>query len=167
LGTAAAAAFILTAGLAVPASAIVNGPCTGEARDTTGKATPSTFDIVHQEKWVVSKESKLSGEGHAEPAQGQGFAYAMAFGFGLWEIGGGVDNNHNSHDGSGSLDITQIADKVRVIGVSGASDSCSGELTIVVGDEGPLDTIEGKAAIFIAFLGLVITAVTGLRARGY
>jgi hypothetical protein len=87
----------------------------------------------------------------------------MAFGVGLVQIAGGTGHGQS---GSGHLDVSTYADKARVIGVSGASDSCSGFLTIVAGDERPLDTLVGKASIVSAALGVVLITAVALRARG-
>lgn len=147
---------------AIPASAYVSPPCHANATDSTGKAVPPSITIDNTDVWNVSKDSKLSGQGTAPTDQTSGFAYASAFGFGVIPIAGG--NGHGT-SGTGSLDVSAFASYVRVIGVVGASTSCSGYLTVIVQDDSVLATLAGILSVVVSVVGLLGLIWVGLRSR--
>ncbi len=147
---------------AAPALAYVSPPCHANASDSTGKAVPSSITIDNTDVWNVSKDSMLSGRGTAATDQTSGFAYASVFGFGIIPIAGG--NGHGT-SGSGSLDVSKVSGFVRVIGVEGASTSCSGYLTVVVQDDSVLATLAGIGSLVVSVVGFLGLVWVGLRSR--
>ena len=83
LGLAAVAVIPVLLSSSVPAAAYINGGCTATATDSSGRAQPATIEVQSTDTWNVSKDSQLSGTGHAPTPQNKGFAYAEAFGLSL------------------------------------------------------------------------------------
>jgi hypothetical protein len=158
---------------ATPASAYIDGPCTAEGHAVSGRAVPDTFHVESGSVWNVSKDANLQGEGKSLAGKFKwGFAYATMFGFSIsgFPIAGGEDKTGDgSESGSGSLDVSKVSDKFKVIAVSGAGgvDSgkavCTGGLQIVILDESALDTLAGKLAVVIAVVGALGLGFVGLR----
>ena len=158
----AAAAVGAVVATASPAWAYVSPDCHASATDSTGRAVPSSIRIDDTNVWNVSRDSKLSGRGTAATEQTFGSASATLFGLGVIPIAAGRGHGQS---GGGSLDVSVFADKVRVVGAVGASDSCSGYLTVVVRDESALDTLAGKVAAGAAALGALGVLGVALRRR--
>jgi hypothetical protein len=163
-----AAAIALPAiGLAsVPAAAYISGGCTAKATDSSGKATPATIQIESTDIWHVSKDSHLSGTGHAPTKQKKGFAFANAFGLAISfiPIAGGEDKTGDgSQEGSGSLDVSAYSDKFRVFAAAGASSDCAGALAVVIDDVSALSTLVGQVSLGMAVLGLLVVLLIALR----
>jgi len=158
------AAIAVGAVLATAASAwaYVSPGCHAAATDSNGQAVPSSIRIDDTNVWNVSKDSKLSGTGTAATEQTFGSANAVLFGLGVIPIASGRGRGQR---GSGSVDVSAYADKVRVISVAGASDSCNGYLTVVVRDESALDTLAGRVAAGAAALGAIGVFGVALRRR--
>lgn len=160
------AALAATMGIvsAGPAYATVSGEgCGATAVDSTGKANPPSIDITSTAVWHISKDSVLSGEGHAGSDQTQGSASAGAFGFGIVPIASG--SGHGT-TGKGSLDVSQFHSVARVILGVGSSDTCSGSLVLIVDDESALDTWAGRASVGLLVIGAIGVLAVGLRSRG-
>jgi len=145
---------------AVAASAHVEGAgCSGSATDTKGKAIPPQVDLGKTDVWTVSKDSYITGEGTA-PGEESGSAYAIVFGFPIpVSLGGGPKGSF----GQASLDVSQFSQYARVIAVAGQSTTCSGYLTLVVGDVQALDTWLGKGALAMIGLGIIGLVALALR----
>ena len=156
---AAVAAIGATMLMSRPTQAYVSPPCHAEANgapagggSTNGMQTHIVID--GQDEWDVGKDWKLSGFGTAPTPQKSGSADAVAFGFGLVPIASGSDPKGKTR-GEGSLDVSAVSDKARVIAAAGSSDDCSGFLTVVVKDESAFDTAAGKVSAGVGGLGFL------------
>jgi hypothetical protein len=161
VGIAVAAAFMVMVGISLPASAHLEGAgCAGVATDTNGKANPATVDFATTDVWTVSKDSFIKGSG-TTPHEEAGSAYGVAFGYPIpIQFGGGEKGTF----GSATLNVADFSKYARVIGVAGSSASCSGYMTLVIGDVSAIDTIAGKAVLGAMVFGLLGVAALALRA---
>lgn len=173
VGLALATGVLAAGALATPARADISGPCeaTGYASPGTGAihsakeataAGASTIDVKTNDVWHVTEGSTLSGSGHADPEQTQGHAEAGAFGIFVTIASG----SGKGHDGSaGPLKVSDLATYTDRIEVTGGSDSCSGDLLIIVDGKNPLTTVAGGGAAVITVVCAAGTAAIAARRR--
>lgn len=148
-------AILLMLTIGSHAAAVVRGGCSAQA---TGSVSGSV-DITTANEWRVKSTDIVNGRGNAPVEQRRVTVNVMTMGIALPII-----NTEGDPKTSGSAGPYAVADYsrfARVIAVSGASDSCSGSLKIVVDDVGVMQTalgIGGAVATLIGVLGMVAMA---------
>jgi hypothetical protein len=167
------AAGSLAAVVAPPARADISGPCEATGYESPGAdaihnakeattAGATSIDIKNNDVWHVHEGSTLSGSGHATPEQTQGHAEVGAFGISITIASG----SGKGHDGSaGPLKVNDLATFTNRLGVTGGSDSCSGDLLIVVDGKNPATTVAGGGGLALGVIGLGGVAGVAMRRR--
>ena len=138
---------------AVSAQATVHGGCTATA--TASKS--GQIDLVGASTWHVKDADVLNGQATAPTSQKSAQLKVLLFGIGLPLL----DNQGNSLSGvAGPYRIADYDRYTRVLAVAGTSNTCDGNILIVVDDVAPLSTwagILGAIATVLGIIGLVAT----------
>lgn len=131
-----------------PALGLVTGGCTAKATGTRSGA----IDLTTQAEWHVSSDDIVSGSGTA--ATDQTFVTISADVLGVpvpivRATGKGKEGT------AGPYDISIYRWMARTIAVSGSSDSCTGNVTLIIDDVNPFATAFGGGGIALGILGLL------------
>jgi hypothetical protein len=149
------ALFLLIGLFVVPlsAQATANGGCTATA--TASKS--GTIDLAVASTWHVKDADVLNGQAAAPTPQKSAHLKVLLFGIGLPLL----DAQGNSISGSaGPYRIADYDRYTRVLAVAGTSNTCDGNVLIIVDDVAPLSTwagILGAIAAVLGIIGLVAT----------
>lgn len=133
---------------AMPALAVVTGGCTAKATGTKSGA----IDLVTQAEWHVRSDDVVSGSGTAPTDQT--FVTISAYVLGIpVPI---VRATEKGKDGTaGPYDISIYRWMARTIAISGASDNCTGSVTLIIDDVNPFATALGGGGVVLGVLGLL------------
>ena len=132
----------------VSAEATVHGGCTATA--TASKS--GTIDLAVASTWHVKDEDVLNGQAAAPTRQKSAQLKVLLFGIGLPLL----DKQGNSASGAaGPYRIADYDRYTRVLAVTGSSNTCDGNILIVVDDVAPLSTWAGILGVIAAVLGII------------
>jgi hypothetical protein len=149
------ALLVLIGLLAAPesAQATVRGGCTATA--TASKS--GAIDLTVASTWHVKDADVLNGRATAPTLQKSAQLKVLLFGIGLPLL----DKQGNSVSGvAGPYLISDYDRYTRVLAVAGTSNTCDGNILIIVDDVAPLSTwagILGAIAAVLGIIGLVAT----------
>ncbi len=144
------ALLVLIGLLAAPvfAQATVSGGCTATA--TASKSGP--IDLAVASTWHVKDADVLNGQATAPTAQKSAQLKVLLFGIGLPLL----DKQGNSVSGAaGPYRIADYDHYTRVLAVAGTSNTCDGNILIIVDDVAPLSTWAGILGVIAAVLGII------------
>ncbi len=133
---------------AVPAFGLVTGGCTAKASGTKSGA----IDLTTQAEWHVRSDDIVAGSGTAPTDQTSVTVSAYVLGVPVPIVratGKGKDGT------AGPYDISVYRWMARTIAVSGSSDSCTGDVTLIIDDVNPFATVFGGGGIVLGILGLL------------
>lgn len=132
----------------VPAQATVHGACTATA--TASKS--GTIDLAVASTWHVKDADVLSGQAAAPTRQKSAQLKVLLFGIGLPLL----DKQGDSVSGAaGPYRIADYDRYTRVLAVAGTSNTCDGNILIIVDDVAPLSTWAGILGVIAAVLGII------------
>jgi hypothetical protein len=149
------AALVLIGLLTAPVSAqaTVRGGCTATA--TASKS--GAIDLAVASNWHVKDADVLNGQATAQTVQKSAQLKVLLFGIGLPLL----DKQGSSASGAaGPYRIADYDRYTRVLAVAGTSNTCDGNILIIVDDVAPLSTwagILGAIAGVLGIIGLVAT----------
>jgi hypothetical protein len=144
------ALFFLIGLLVAPlsAQATVHGGCTATA--TAWKS--GTVDLAVASTWHVKDADVLNGQAGAPTPQKSAQLKVLLFGIGLPLL----DSQGNSVSGAaGPYRIADYDRYTRVLAVAGTSNTCDGNVLIIVDDVAPLSTWAGILGLIAAILGII------------
>ena len=147
---AGATMLALTALVVVPAAAhaTVRGGCTATA--TASKS--GTIDLSQASTWHVRDADVLNGQATAPTAQTSAQLKVLLFGIGLPLL----DKQGNTLSGTaGPYRIGDYDRYTRVLSVAGTSNTCDGNILVIVDDIAPLSTWAGIIGLIAALLGII------------
>jgi hypothetical protein len=137
-------------------TATVNGPCT-----VTGIATSGTVDLTTATEWHLLRSDVAGGNGTASSEQTAATVSVYALGLAIPVASGeGDGDTQGSVSGVSVEPFALIAKRWTV---AGSSDSCSGQVLVIIDDVEPYTTATGGGGIIVA---LVAGALMLLTARG-
>lgn len=144
------------------ALATVSGGC-----EVTGESTSGSIDLTTATEWHLRSTDLAGGSGTAPSPQTEATVFAYTLGFGLPIISAESEDEDGDTEGS----VSEIAvSTYAVLGhrffVAGLSDSCSGQVLIVLDDVNPLFTILGGGGLLLAILGLLVVLWAAQRGSG-
>ncbi len=141
-----ALAFVIAP--ATPAAGIVTGGCTG----TASASKSGSVDLTTASEWHLRSDDVVSGSGTAPTDQTFVQIYAYALGVPIPVL----SNTGKGKSGTaGPYAVSSYSWMAKTIAVSGASDSCSGSITIIIDDSSPATTAAGGGGLIVAILGLL------------
>lgn len=130
------------------ARATVHGGCTATA--TASKS--GTIDLAVASTWHVKDADVLNGQAGAPTPQKSAQLKVLLFGIGLPLL----DAQGNSVSGAaGPYRIADYDRYTRVLAVAGTSNTCDGNVLIIVDDVAPLSTWAGILGVIAAILGII------------
>lgn len=144
------ALLVLIGLLAVPVAtqASVHGSCTAKA--TASKSGP--IDLAVSSTWHVKDADVLNGQATAPTPQKSAQLKVLLFGIGLPLL----DKQGNSVSGTAGPYLISDYDRyTRVLAVAGTSNTCDGNILIIVDDVSPLSTWAGVLGLIAAVLGII------------
>jgi len=144
------ALFVLIGLLAVPVSAqaSVRGGCTATANASKSGA----IDLAVASTWHVKDADVLNGQATAPTQQKTAQLKVLLFGIGLPLL----DKQGNSVSGAAGPYLIADYDRyTRVLAVAGTSNTCDGNILIIVDDVAPLSTWAGILGLIAAVLGII------------
>jgi hypothetical protein len=132
----------------VSAQATVSGGCTATA--TASKS--GAIDLAAASNWHVKDADVLNGQATAPTPQKSAQLKVLIFGIGLPLL----DKQGNSVSGAaGPYRIADYDHYTRVLAVAGTSNTCDGNILIIVDDVAPLSTWAGILGVIAALLGII------------
>jgi len=140
----------LTALVVLPAAtqASVRGGCTATA--TASKS--GSIDLASASTWHVRDADVVNGQATAPTSQTSAHLKVLLFGIGLPLL----DKQGNSVSGvAGPYRIGDYDRYTRVLSIAGTSNTCDGNVMIVVDDVAPLATWAGVIGLIAAVLGII------------
>ena len=143
-----ACAFVLAS--SAPAAAVIVGGCT--AQGTASKSTG--VDLTSATEWHLRTDDVVSGSGAAPSNQTFVTVSVQAFGVAIPVLNSTGLNDRTSK--AGPYTVASYSWIARVIPVSGASDSCTGSIDIILDDVNPLATAAGGGAGALALLAVIL-----------
>jgi hypothetical protein len=148
---AALAGAILTALLALPAAAgaTVTGGC-----QVQGTATSGSVDLTTAATWHLRSTDIAGGSGTAPSEQTAASVSAYALGLALPVASGSGDGD--TQGSVSGIAVSAYAALGRRFVVAGSSDSCSGQVEIILDDVNPLLTVLGGGGLAAAIIGLLL-----------
>lgn len=160
---AALAALGLFLALATPvAVATVTGGCT-----VTGTSPAGSIDLTIAGEWHLRSTDVVGGSGTAPSPQKAATVFAYSLGLPLPVVSGQSEDDEGDTEGSASgIVVSTYAVLGHRFVVAGVSDSCSGQVIIVLDDVNPLLTILGGGGLALAILGLLVVLWTARRGSG-
>lgn len=144
--------FVVALACAIPAAvaATVTGGCQVQGTSTSG----GTIDLTTAREWHLKKDDVAGGSGTAPNDQTAASVSAYALGLQLPVASGSGDGGT-----SGSVDGVSVA-AFSALGqrfvVAGKSDSCSGQVLIIIDDVNPALTALGGGGIGALVLGALV-----------
>jgi len=137
----------------VAAQATVSGGCTATA--TASKS--GAIDLAVASRWHVEDADVLNGQATAPTPQKSAQLKVLLFGIGLPLL----DKQGSSVSGvAGPYRIADYDRYTRVLAVAGTSNTCDGNILIIVDDVAPLSTWAGIIGLIAAVLGIIGLAAT-------
>jgi hypothetical protein len=144
-------ALLVVIGLLAPpvsAQATVRGGCTATA--TASKS--GAIDLTVASNWHVKDADVLNGQATAPTPQKFAQLKVLLFGIGLPLL----DKQGNSVSGAAGPYLIADYDRyTRVLAVAGTSNTCDGNILIIVDDVAPLSTWAGVLGVIAAVLGII------------
>ncbi|HEX2647695.1 MAG TPA: hypothetical protein VHO95_10750, partial [Candidatus Dormibacteraeota bacterium] len=141
-------AVIVLVVLSAAAQAAVSGGCTATA--TASKS--GSINLAGASTWHVRDADVINGQASASTVQASAQLKVLLFGIGLPL----VDQQGNSVNGSaGPYRIADYDRYTRVLSISGTSNTCDGNVLIIVDDVAPLSTWAGIIGLIAAVLGII------------
>jgi hypothetical protein len=132
----------------VSAQATVHGGCTGTA--TASKS--GAIDLAVASTWHVKDADVINGQANAPTPQKSSQLKVLLFGIGLPLL----DKQGSSVSGvAGPYLIADYDRYTRVLAVAGTSNTCDGNILIIVDDVAPLSTWAGILGVIAAVLGII------------
>ena len=132
----------------VSAQATLSGGCTATA--TASKS--GAIDLAAASSWHVKDADVLNGQATAPTPQKSAQLKVLLFGIGLPLL----DKQGNSVSGAaGPYRIADYDHYTRVLAVAGTSNTCDGNILIIVDDVAPLSTWAGILGVIAAVLGII------------
>jgi hypothetical protein len=148
---------VLTSGvLAGVASATVTGGCT-----VTGTATSGSIDLTTAAEWHLMRSDVAGGNGTAPTEQTAASVSVYALGLAL-PIASGEGDGDTQGSVSG-ISVEPFALIAKRWTVAGSSDSCSGNVLVIIDDVEPYTTATGGGGIIVALVagGLMLLTSRG------
>ena len=138
-------AFVL---LPAPANATVIGGCT-----VTGSASVSgNTDLTTTAVWNLTNEDQVTGTAEY-PTQTEVHIYVILFSF-PWEIY--TSSGKDTHGSAGPFKVSDYSKYTRIFAAHGTSDTCDGDVLIVVTDQSWFTTGLGLGGLIMAGIGAII-----------
>lgn len=139
---------LLLASAPTSAQATISGGCSATAVATRS----GSIDLTNADVWHVHHNDLVTGEGKSPTAQT--FAQVQVVTFGI--ATSLLDRKGNKQTGSaGPFKVSDYDRYIRVLLVTGKSDSCDGSILVVVDDVSPQATLAGLLGLIIGVLGLL------------
>ena len=145
---AVACAFVLAS--SAPAAATIAGGCTAQGTASKSKGV----DLASATEWHLRTVDVVSGSGTAPANQSFVNVSVVAFGVPI-----PVLNRTGLNDKTGSAGPYMVSSYswiARVIPVSGASDRCTGAITVILDDVNPLTTAAGGGGAALALVAVLL-----------
>jgi hypothetical protein len=149
--------------LIIPATvaATISGGCEGTGSSSSG----GPIDLTTATVWHLQSTETASGSGTAPTEQKAASVSAYALGLGLPIAAGSGDG-----DTAGSVEgvsVSFYSTLGRRFVVAGSSDTCSGEIEIIIDDVNPLLTVLGGGGLAVGILGLVLVLLSARMGSGF
>ncbi len=142
-----------------PAAAVVTGGCTVQGLGSKSGA----IDLTTQAEWHVRPDEVLSGSGNAPSDQTSVQISAYALGVAIPVVSASGKGRSGTGGPYAVSDYSWIAQTISVVG---ASDSCTGHVTVIIDDVNPVLTASGGGALALALLGLLMLLGTAFGSGG-
>lgn len=140
-----------------PALAVITGGCTGSATATGSGGV----DLTTASVWHLKSTDSVSGSGTSPTEQTFVNVGIYAFGFAIPVY----SSTGKGHGGSaGPFQVSAWSKYARVLAASGASDSCSGAIELIVDDISPVSNAAGAGGAAVGVAGVL--GILGAAARG-
>lgn len=161
VGLAAMAAVL---SLAAPVSGTVSGGCVVTGTYTSG----GTIDLTSATVWRMKKSDVAGGSGTAPSPQKAATVSVYALGIAL-PIASGTDEDGETAGSVSGISVEPFALIARKWVVSGSSDTCSGQVTVIIDDVDAVTTAMGGGGIVAAVVGylVVLLLATGKLGKGF
>jgi hypothetical protein len=141
------------------ASAAVTGGCTVQGLGSKSGA----IDLTTQAEWHVRPDEVLSGSGNAPSDQTSVQISAYALGVAIPIINASGKGRAGT---GGPYAVADYSWMARTISVVGASDTCTGNVVVIIDDVNPVLTASGGGALALALLGLLMLLGTAFGSGG-
>lgn len=158
---------------AAPAQAAIHGPCQAAGYSTAGSGSASAIiqraarsdpsvtsaDLGAVDLWRVRQDDTLVVLARASRTQHQESAAVSLFGMPVTLLHGTTVGNNVF---TGPWHMSSVSPWVSRLGVSAASDACSGSV-VLESDRNPLLTVTGLGGLLLLLLGLALALAMGVR----
>ena len=157
-----ALALAAAAVLALPAAAnaTIRGGCEGTGSSNVGGPVDLTTETV----WHLQSTEIAGGSATAPTPQTSASVGAYALGLAL-PIAGGSGEGDTAGSVTG-VSVSTYATLGRRFVLAGSSDSCSGEIEVIIDDVNPFLTVLGGGGLIVAILGLLLVLLSARMGSG-
>lgn len=147
-------------GIPATAAATIRGGCEGTGSSSIG----GPIDLTTATVWHLQSTETAGGSGTAPTEQKAASVSAYGLGLALPIAAGSGDG-----DTVGSVEGVSVATYAtlgRRFVVAGSSDTCSGEIEIIIDDVNPLLTVLGGGGLALAILGFLLVVLSARMGSG-